>query len=330
MQRELVISLSSNVLGHESFDEVILPQLQLLQMRYRKGNLALDRVSIDLGNIVQASSYGILGITVACEILHKMLGRKVNLILPRLAGEGTKKEGTKDFFNKWDYLFFGTVIARVANLRNGSTVLSREQNPIFLPVIKIENWKDVTHLVNELQERFCPFSVEVLGYPVQRGIQFVTVLSELCENILYHSAGDDSIHGYLSFQIHNNGKGSGIEFAVVDTGVGIPNSLRSSHHLVVRYQSRSCGDKETIRLACNANISSKDRGGLGLYMVRKTVEETSGVLYIRSGSAKVLFGNGRQGKGNSFRYPTSFLGTQIGGLLCKGAMDESEKTRSLW
>ena len=320
MEHEVVVSLPGSVLDHESFDEAILPQLNLLQLEHQRGNLVLDKVSVDLGNLGRASPYGILGITLVCEILYEMLGRKVDLVLPRFV-----RERGKDLLNfKWKYPSFGILIRRVANVKNGSAAISGKQNPILLPIVKIESWEDVRDLIAELQEKFCPFWVQVLNYSTQRTIQFLTVLSELCQNILYHSTEEGRIHGYLTVQVHHNGENSGIEFAVVDSGIGIPTSLRSSSHLLVRYQSRSNGDMQTIRLACNPNISSKERGGLGLYMVRQTLEKTGGILYIRSGNAKVIFGDGGQGRRKPLKDPTHFIGTQIGGLLWKGARSESQ------
>jgi len=93
-----------------------------------------------------------------------------------------------------------------------------------------------------------------------------------------------------------------VRLCILDTGIGIPNSMRSSQ----RYRIES--NVEAVKLSSNYGISSKaeDRG-IGLYILRDVVEKNEGILSILSGNALVDIS--KKIKGNELSF--SFLGTII-------------------
>lgn len=105
---------------------------------------------------------------------------------------------------------------------------------------------------------------------------FVTVISEICQNIYEHSL--DS--GYLAMQTYRTGKENIVRLAVSDSGIGIEQSFEKRS---VKYDSPA----HLIELAMTTPLSSKRDFGYGLCQVHAIMERIGGSIYIRSGNASV-------------------------------------------
>ena len=134
---------------------------------------------------------------------------------------------------------------------------------------------------------------------------FVTVISELCQNIFEHSL--DS--GYMAMQTYRSGNENIARLVISDSGIGILESFSSRED--IKYTEGS----ELIELALTTPISSKREFGYGLCQVNRIVEKLKGVIYIRSGESSLtaLYDKKDKSSKNIFQRNglVRFDGTQI-------------------
>lgn len=134
---------------------------------------------------------------------------------------------------------------------------------------------------------------------------FVTVISEVCQNIFEHSL--DS--GYCAMQTYSVGSEHVVRLVIVDSGIGIRESFSGREEFASEHGSR------IIERALTTPISSKRRFGYGLCQVNAITEKLKGSIYIRSGesSAAVLYNRRQSGASHLFLRDdiASFPGTQI-------------------
>jgi len=133
---------------------------------------------------------------------------------------------------------------------------------------------------------------------------FVTVLSELCQNIFEHSL--DS--GFVTMQTYKSGKENIARLVISDSGVGIRGSFEGKKTL--NYKTTS----QLIELALTTPISSKREFGYGLCQVNSITEKLKGTIFIRSESSSltVLYNKIEKGKNIFHRNDLPYFeGTQI-------------------
>ncbi len=134
---------------------------------------------------------------------------------------------------------------------------------------------------------------------------FVTVISEVCQNIFEHSL--DS--GYCAMQTYSVGSEHVVRLVIVDSGIGIRESFSGREEFACEHGSR------IIERALTTPISSKRRFGYGLCQVNAIIEKLKGSIYIRSGesSAAVLYNRRQSGASHLFMRDdlATFPGTQI-------------------
>jgi hypothetical protein len=133
---------------------------------------------------------------------------------------------------------------------------------------------------------------------------FVTVISELCQNIFEHSLET----GYLSMQTYTLNNEKIVRLVISDSGIGIIKSFEVNTEL--RFDSPA----KLIEMALTTPISSKREFGYGLCQVNSIIERLNGQIYIRSENASLsaLYNRARSGsymflKNNLFY----FNGSQI-------------------
>jgi sensor histidine kinase regulating citrate/malate metabolism len=134
---------------------------------------------------------------------------------------------------------------------------------------------------------------------------FITVISELCQNIFEHSMES----GYISMQTYSVGKGNTFCLAICDSGIGIKESLKN------RVKEGTNG-VDCIKLALFTPVSSKRDFGFGLCQVNSIVETLNGSIFIRSHDTfvMVLYNAKKYDTGQRIFYKTGlneFQGTQI-------------------
>jgi anti-sigma regulatory factor (Ser/Thr protein kinase) len=134
---------------------------------------------------------------------------------------------------------------------------------------------------------------------------FVTVISEICQNIYEHSL--DS--GYCAMQTYSIGRRNVVRLSIGDSGIGIRKSFDHVGDIV--YNSPA----HLIELALTTLISSKREFGYGLCQVNAIVKKLKGIIFIRSGNASVSTLYHKQRADSSYFFLkndlTDFDGTQI-------------------
>jgi len=134
---------------------------------------------------------------------------------------------------------------------------------------------------------------------------FVTVISELCQNIFEHSM--DS--GFLAMQTYKSGNENIARLVISDSGIGIRKSFEQKSEITY-----SAG-AELIEKALTTPISSKREFGYGLCQVNAITERLKGSVFIRSDSSSLsALYNRKEGSGKNIFLRNDlpqFDGTQI-------------------
>lgn len=205
--------------------------------------------------------------------------------------------------------FFKTGIFIPADPLNEKLFLSRSGfSRNVLEIIEIPNKeRDSLKVIAGVIALFRKRARHILRYWISDTITdyFVTVISELCQNIFEH--GLDS--GYVAMQTYTLGKENVVRLAIADSGVGIPGSFE--HMDGMSFESPA----KLIEQALTTPISSKRQFGYGLCQVNAIVEKLNGSLFIRSGNASVTAHFKRSSQGSLLYFLkndlTPFNGTQI-------------------
>lgn len=134
---------------------------------------------------------------------------------------------------------------------------------------------------------------------------FVTVISELCQNIFEHSM--DS--GFLAMQTYKSGNENIARLVISDSGIGMRKSFEQKSEIA--YSTGA----ELIEMALTTPISSKREFGYGLCQVNAITERLKGSVFIRSDSSSLsALYNRKEGSGKNIFLRNDlpqFDGTQI-------------------
>ncbi len=105
-----------------------------------------------------------------------------------------------------------------------------------------------------------------------------TLMSEIAQNVTHSTST-----GYALIQSYQIGKKHRVHIGVIDTGIGIKESLSPKYPNLPR-------PSDYIRLSLKSGVTSKlESDGLGLYQVENIVSKDRGALTIRSGTAMIQF-----------------------------------------
>jgi hypothetical protein len=134
---------------------------------------------------------------------------------------------------------------------------------------------------------------------------FVTVISELCQNIFEHSMDT----GFLAMQTYKTGNENIARLVISDSGIGIRKSFDQKSEII--YSTGA----ELIEKALTTPISSKREFGYGLCQVNAITERLKGSVFIRSDSSSLsALYNRKDGSGKNIFLRNDlpqFDGTQI-------------------
>jgi len=204
--------------------------------------------------------------------------------------------------------FFKTGVFDVPERLNEKLLLKRSSfsNRVLeiteIPNKERESVRVITAIVGVFRKR----AAHILKYWLTDRIidYFVTVISEICQNIYEHSL--DS--GYLAMQTYSIGKENIVRLSIGDSGIGIQKSFESSE---IRYDSPA----HLVEMALTTPLSSKREFGYGLCQVNAIVEKLKGSIFIRSGNASVSTLYHKKSAGGSIIFQKNdlshFDGTQI-------------------
>lgn len=134
---------------------------------------------------------------------------------------------------------------------------------------------------------------------------FVTVISELCQNIFEHSLDT----GFVSIQTYRTGKENIVRLVISDSGVGIAGSFESGRG--IDFNSPA----DLIEKVLTLPVSSKRDFGYGLCQVNSIVERLKGTILLRSNDASLSALYNKKGGSGKHMFQRDglvlFEGTQI-------------------
>ena len=174
---------------------------------------------------------------------------------------------------------------------------------IEIPNKERESVKVISRVIDIFRKR----ASNILKYWMTDNIvdYFVTVISELCQNIFEHSL--DS--GFISVQTYSQGHENILRLVICDSGMGIIKSFENNQKL--RYDSAA----HLLEMALTTPISSKRDFGYGLCQVNTIIEKLKGTVFIRSEDASISVLYNNKSKSGSYLFLkndlTYFNGTQI-------------------
>ncbi|MFF2482946.1 ATP-binding protein [Paenibacillus sp. NPDC058071] len=179
----------------------------------------------------------------------------------------------------------------------------KEDNSTMLEITKIESSEDILSVIRIVTEQTRSILEIALKYSDNEILGFITMLSELLDNIIRHSKAT----GYICAQVYRypNSDRSYVSVCISDTGIGVKRSLVESPFL----SFSNINDMRALRLAVIDSVTSKEKGGIGFYGIKEMVKKYSGSLYIRSGSAELTIDS--KGKYLINSRIAQFTGTQI-------------------
>ncbi len=173
------------------------------------------------------------------------------------------------------------------------------KNESILEITRVQE-QSASEIISKVEKAI----IKNTDYPRDQKDDICIMVAEMIQNIFYHSRAPKS--GMIAIQ--NFEKFNYMQMAIVDSGIGIPESIRNSEE----YSNKKLNDYETIIEAIKKGVSSlgksEDRGE-GLPRCIELAKRHKAKIYIRSNSGYVYatFSKNRGALGK-----TSFLtGTQI-------------------
>lgn len=282
--------LPNNFNDSYTFEEVLNLQYTLFS-----GSIT----ALDLAQVTFMEPYSMVGLILLGRNYLRNTGRK--LLLKNIPFTIHQYLYRMDFFNKGVFSIKDTLDERFYLKRSS---LSRSLVEISdIPNKERESIRAITGVISVFRKR----ANHILKYWINDTIvdYFVTVISELCQNIYEHSL--DS--GFLSMQTYSFGKQQVVRLVISDSGIGIRESFSSKSGIAYRSPA------QLIELAITTTISSKREFGYGLNQVNSIVEKLKGTVYIRSENASVsIMHNKKQGSASHtflMNDLAPFPGTQI-------------------
>lgn len=257
---------------------------------------------IDLSEVSFIDPYGMLALLEIGELcMLEDVRKTVNL--PR-SDEVCKYLDRMDFFTHAKHCF--SLDDSSSDVLSGKYHRSADSD-VLLEITPIEKSNDIHFIVGKVRDRAQAILAAHLHYDDRAINGFIVALSEVCQNIIEHSEnkGFVGIQKYRFPKLNKNV----VKIAVMDVGIGFRKSLSS------RFKLR--GDFEAIDKALLQGASRyEDEGrGQGLAAVRRFVNQWSGKLSIRSGTAKLSivprWARGKEQERNLILFP----GAQINILL---------------
>ncbi|HUH13512.1 MAG TPA: ATP-binding protein [Longimicrobiales bacterium] len=232
-----------------------------------------QRVLLDARRLRWVDPYGAVGLLAAGEVAGRTERPVLQLPAP---GDVLSYLGRMDFFRHAGGIF---------EIHGDGRRAADGASDVLLEVTRVESHGDVHLVVDRVHERAGAILSRQLHYPPALAMQFGTILSEVCQNIMEHAQAP----GWVAAQTYNWQKRLGrkvVVVAVMDLGVGFQGSLAGEH--AARYGD-GWGDAAALEAAFIHGLTRfRDPGrGQGLQQIRKLVGRVGGKISIRSGTARI-------------------------------------------
>jgi len=233
-----------------------------------------ETVLFDARHLRWVGPNGMVGLLAAGSVARDLSGEAPIL---ELGGADDVKSylGRMGFFQAAKGILAGTSFPRRPSGPSG----------VMLEITPITQNSDVHDVVERIQAAAGAILSNTLGYPQTSVVQFSVILSEVCQNILEHAEAP----GWVAAQSYNWSKRLGrhvVIISVADLGRGFRGSLSDEHS--ARFADR-WGDVTALEAAFIHGLTRfPDSGrGQGIQQIRKQVRRWSGLISIRSGTARI-------------------------------------------
>lgn len=179
-------------------------------------------------------------------------------------------------------------------------VFANNKNTSYIPLTRINSDKN-QFLEAEFLKIFDRLHLSATNVPF-----LCIAFTELADNIFYHSGPtDDTGWGYIHAQVFRDK----IKITFTDTGVGFLNAYERSGTRKERNSVQLLTDSMTY-LESRLNLAGqKPTRGIGLYEARELIENTGGLLTIRSVDGMIRISGKKPIQGVTTSW--IFCGTQI-------------------
>ncbi len=245
-----------------------------------------DQITIDLTRAAFIDPYGAACLVLITDHLHRR-NQSVSCVLPD--EEHVQRQAAE----------IGLVsalrpLATVHNLKVRSAAGSKNAVLALTPIrTRTDVQAVVAYLIDLARGR--------LGFDVGDVLDASKVVSELCYNVVDHSAATGLVTARI---LHGQHGRRYIALAVVDGGVGIRASLAQRYPEAAQWSHG-----QAIERALGGLSSRPQGGGVGLRSVQAIVRRYGGRLEIRSGNERLYLAADRQVR----CLPSAeFVGTQVG------------------
>lgn len=283
--------LPDNLKDIYSFEEVLN-----LQSHIYNNNIC----GLDLSNISFIEPYSMLGLILLGKNYLRNTGSKLKMVkIPLKIHQYLSR---MDFFQKNIFDVNDKLDEKFFLKR--SSFSRRVIEVIDIPSKERESVKIITNVITLFRKR----AQNILKYWISNHNivdYFVTVISEICQNVFEHSL--DS--GYISMQTYSSGSEHIVRLVISDSGIGIRASFFDKTNL--DYESNA----KLIEHALTTPISSKRPFGYGLCQVNSIAEKLRGSIFIRSENASVAMLYNKKNSGGAYSFLkndlSKFPGTQI-------------------
>jgi len=235
-------------------------------------NLSKKEV-IDLRDVIFIDPYGMVGVLETGRYLLSC-NQRWTILLP-------ESEDVLKYLERMDFFRFADDYFNIVSEKPAISdkYLRSFFSDVLLEITRISKSDDIHFIAGSVRKRAHKILTTHLHYDDRAIDGFIVALSEVCQNIIEHSGNT----GYVGIQKYHFKKISRnvVKIAVMDLGIGFQRSL--SERIPVN------NDIDAIEKALLQGVSRyEDVGrGHGLAAVRRFVNQWSGKLSIRSGTAKL-------------------------------------------
>ena len=284
-----IITVPNRLNDPFAFEEIISMQDTLLK----------DGKVLDMSRVSFIEPYSMVSILLLGRYFLRSRGEKLDMVNIPLS--------IHQYLTRMD--FFKHNVFHVPEPLNERFLLRRSQASMrLMEIVEIPNKeRESVRVITSVIEEFRKRGSQILRFWMHSELidYFVTVISELCQNVFEHSL--DS--GFFAVQTYATGRENIFRLVIGDSGIGIRQSFENKKP--IDFESTA----SLIEMALTTPISSKRDFGFGLCQVNTIIERLKGTVYIRSGDASVtgLYRNRKDGRPFIFlkNELEHFNGTQI-------------------
>ena len=258
-----------------------------------------DNAVLDFSNITFLEPYSLISLLLFCRKYFRNTSNKLSIINMKLP--------IYQYLSRMDFFKTNqvTTLQKIdpKKLYKRSSFSSKVVEIIEIPNKETESIAKISEIITIFRQR----ATNILKYWINDNITdyFVTVISEVCQNIFEHAM--DS--GFIAIQAYQFENEKIVRFVVSDSGVGIDGSFKRNKKQI------NCHGADLLKKVLEEPVSSKREYGYGLCRVSKITEQLNGSIFIRSNRSSVSQLTRKEDEARSYYFLKNnlpeFEGTQI-------------------